>query len=51
MVTANILMIDNEMTTVDSTLPVLRHEGYAVDHALPSAAALDHLRTTCPTIP
>jgi DNA-binding response OmpR family regulator len=43
-------MIDNEMTTVDTTVPVLRHEGYAVYHALPGLPALDRLRATCPDL-
>jgi two-component system response regulator BaeR len=50
MVTASILMIDREMATVDTALPVLRREGYAVDHALPSAAALDRLHAACPDL-
>lgn len=48
--TVSILMIDSEMTMVDKTMPVLRHEGYAVDHALPGAAALEYLQTTCPDL-
>lgn len=43
-------MIDNEMTTVDTTVPVLRHEGYAVDHARPGLDALARLRATCPDL-
>jgi DNA-binding response OmpR family regulator len=49
-VTTSILMIDSEMVTVDTTLPVLRREGYAVDHALPGATALGRLRAACPDL-
>ncbi|MBN1658613.1 MAG: response regulator transcription factor [Anaerolineae bacterium] len=47
---ANILFIDAERTTLARTLPVLAREGYHVMHVPPGQAALDTVRATSPDL-
>jgi DNA-binding response OmpR family regulator len=49
-VSANILLIDAEHTTMACAMPVLTREGYHVAHALPGQAALDTLLATHPDL-
>jgi DNA-binding response OmpR family regulator len=49
-VSANILLIDAERTTMARAMPLLTREGYQVAHAVPGQAALDTLHATQPDL-